>query len=58
MRSVRAWFFRVAGLFNKQRLEREMAQELEATFFCTSPTTSVPACAKNEPRQLLGIADS
>jgi putative ABC transport system permease protein len=30
MRSVRAWFFRVAGLFNKQRHEREMAQELES----------------------------
>lgn len=29
MRSVRAWFFRVAGLFNKQRHESEMAQELE-----------------------------
>jgi predicted permease len=30
MRSVRALFFRVAGLFNKQRREREMAQELES----------------------------
>jgi predicted permease len=30
MRSVRVWFFRVAGLFDKQRREREMAQELES----------------------------
>jgi len=30
MRSVRGWFFRLAGLFNKQRQEREMAHELES----------------------------
>src|SRR6185295_7495910 len=30
MRSVRAWFFRVAGLLNKHRREREFADELES----------------------------
>src|SRR6185295_6953745 len=30
MRSVRAWFFRVAGLLNKHRRERELADELES----------------------------
>ena len=30
MRRVRAWFFRFAGLFNQQRRERELAEELES----------------------------
>ena len=30
MKRMRVWFFRVAGVFNKQRHEREMAQELES----------------------------
>jgi len=30
MRRLRAWFLRLAGLLNKQRRERELADELES----------------------------
>src|SRR6266508_6721466 len=30
MRRLRAWFLRLAGLFNKERREREVAEELES----------------------------
>jgi len=30
MRRLRAWFFRLGGLFNKQRRDRELAEELES----------------------------
>jgi hypothetical protein len=30
MRRLRAWFLRLGGSFNKQRRERELAEELES----------------------------
>src|SRR2546427_11809761 len=30
MRQLRAWFLRLAGLFNKERRDRELAEELES----------------------------
>ena len=30
MRGIRAWFYRFIGLFNKDRLEKEMAEEIES----------------------------
>ncbi|PYU90777.1 MAG: hypothetical protein DMG08_16940, partial [Acidobacteria bacterium] len=30
MRGLRAWFLRLVGLFNKERRDRELAQEIES----------------------------
>jgi len=30
MRRLRVWFLRLAGLFNKERRDRELAEEIES----------------------------